>query len=352
MKLILNIGMHKTGTTSIQRTLHNYVGETAAYLDAGHWNHSGVLMTMFMSQPETYSAHKKNSRSLEDVDVLKATYFERLYAFCNKHADKDIISSAEDIGLILEDDLRGMKETLDATFDDYLIVGYVRPPNSLMASAFQQRVAGGVAGSNAARLYPNYRSRLEKFDTVFGRKNVLLTRFDRSSLFEGDVVLDFAAKAGIELAKDDIVTGNTGRSLETTAVAYALQTRRRNYVAYPGSPNDNRKLMSLLETFGSTKVKLHNELTQPILDSNKDDLDWVSERLGTEIRDEPSTDEEALTSFDQLKGIAAGYLPEVSKLLADTAASTPVEDIELVADTLDLLRRLIKAQRENRNRAI
>lgn len=151
-------------------------------------------MTMFMSDPHNYSSHQLNNRSPEEVKELTNKFDGKFYEFCNKHAGKNIIASAEDMTLISEHDLTNMKVKLGDMFDDYLIVGYVRPPNSLMTSSFQQRVAGGISAKRLFNLYPHYRQKLEKFDNVFGQDHVSLTRFDRGTLFENGVVLGFSKK--------------------------------------------------------------------------------------------------------------------------------------------------------------
>lgn len=94
--------------------------------------------------------------------------------------------------------------------------------------------------------------------------------------------------------KGDVVNDNAARSFEATAVAYVERRHIQEPEKYPGSPIDNRKLMNKLAGLGDSRVRLHKELTQPVLDQNETDLDWVSERLDMEIRDEPYMGSDAL----------------------------------------------------------
>lgn len=346
MKFILNIGMHKTGTSAIQQSFSGFFSDHAAYLDMPNPNHSAILMTMFMENPQNYSDHNKNMRSAVEVEALKTKFTRRFLKFCAMNSGKDVVSSGEDIINLPEDKLREMKEWLSVVFDDFLIIGYVRPPISFMVSSLQQRVAGGINAIKPEQMYPNYRQKFEKFDNVFGKDRVLLTKFDRGSLLDGDVVLDFASKADVEFSKKDIVVANVGRSLEATAVAYVQRSQGSGFGRYPKSPRDNSAFIQKLSELGTSKIKLHTNFVEDVLQHHKADLDWVTERLGVDFIDSACSDADALQSLDHLREIAASHLPQITRLLADEAADDIVKDPQLVADTADILKRIIRAKRE------
>lgn len=344
MKLILNIGMHKTGSSSIQKSLHRYVSDTAAYLDVGHPNHSAVFMTMFRDNPESYVAHKKNKRSLDDVVTLRNQFREQVESFVTANPGRNIIASGEDIVLLSKSESVGMKTWFDRFFDDYLIVGYVRPPVSLMSSAVQQRIAGG-ASIRIAELYPNYRDRLEKFDHVFGHNNVVLTKFARDTLTEGDVVTDFLAKAGLDPSTVDIQRDNEGRSLEASAVLFAQRKFGQGFGRYPSAPRDNRRVAELLRSIGSTPVRLHSDFVGPILTDHADDLAWIEARLGAGLVDQPTDEPGAVRSAADLVSRAGDHLPAVARLLEEEARALGPTRPELVAQAVDLLFELVRERR-------
>ena len=349
MRLIVNIGMHKTGSSSIQQSLHKYRGKTAKYLNVGHPNHSAVICTMFRTEPHRYSAHLRNNRTEDEVAKLKAEFTAQVENLMSKARRKDMIISGEDISLLAEDELRRMKAFFDPFVDGYLIVGYVRPPVSLMASALQQRVAGG-ASIRKDEMYPNYRSKLEKFDAVFGRENVLLTKFSRDTLDQGDVVIDFLNKAGVDPKSVKIVRDNEGRTLEATSVMLAQRRYGRGFGRYPKAPHDNRRLNALLRGLGNTKVKLHSEYWREIVDQHGDDLAWVSDRLGTPLLDETPDQPNDLKSPEDLLDRSGQYLPEVLQLVSQEAAGLDHVSPEVIGRAMDLLHDIIRAKREAREK--
>ncbi|MEL6617691.1 MAG: hypothetical protein AAFP16_02360 [Pseudomonadota bacterium] len=345
MRLILNIGMHKTGSSSIQQSLHRYRGPTAKYLNIGHPNHSVVFSTMFRTEPHRYSAHARNNRTEEDVAALRKDYFDKIDQLMRNARGKDIIVSGEDIVLLNEDELRAMQSFFDPYVDEIMIVGYVRPPVSLMSSALQQRVAGG-ASIQKEGLYPNYRQKLEKFDTVFGRDRVLLTRFDRGTLDQGDVVIDFLNKAGVDPATVEVVRDNEGRSLEATSVMLAQRRFGRGFGRYPKAPHDNRRMNDLLRDLGTQKVKLHSDYWREVVDANVDDLAWISERLGAPLLDEAPDGPRHIRSPEDLLQRSGSFLPEVLELLAGEATDIDHVAPELMGRAMDLLHDVIRAKRE------
>ncbi|MBL4811684.1 MAG: hypothetical protein JKX69_04825 [Rhodobacteraceae bacterium] len=342
MKLILNIGMHKTGSSSIQQSFAKYESEKAKYLQLGHPNHSATLMTMFMAHPEKYHAHRKNRRSIDAITELKAKFWRRFESFVAQADVPTILSSAEDVSIMDEGDLQSMRQKLESTFSQITIIGYARPPASFMSSAVQQRIAGGV-NWNANSLYPNYQSRFEKFDNVFGKKNVVLTKFSRDTLLNGDVVQDFAAKAGVKIRLDQIVQDNPGRSLEASSVLFAQRSLGRGYQNYNRAPVHNKRLVDVLRTLGSQPVRLHGDLVGPILAKHTDDLKWISERLGCDFTDQPSKDPQAIRSEADLHMIAANHLPEVLTLIANELKNAPT-DPKITANAVDMLLDVIRAK--------
>ncbi len=345
MKFVLNIGMHKTGSSSIQHSLNGLDTNKAAYLKIGHPNHSSIYMTLFREQPETYSAHRKNNRSLDQVLALKDKFQSEFEKFVKSHQGKTILSSAEDVGLMTQAELGKMKVWLSGMFDQICIIGYVRAPISFMSSAMQQRIAGGVQ-FELEDLFPPYRDRFEKFDRVFGQENVFLAKFESEHLINGDVVADFMAKADVTLSPEKIKIENEGRSLEASAVLYAQRKLGRGFVRYSRAPMDNNRVVTLLRGIGTKKVALHPDYVGPILTERLDDLNWITQRLGVDIVDYPEDSADALKSPDDLLSIAGDYLPEVMDILKQEARELGKSDPEFVARAIDLLLDMVRARRE------
>ena len=340
MKLIINIGMHKTGSSSIQNSFSKFKTRDACYLPIGNPNHSAAYSTMFSAAPENYLAHRKNKREPEDVFRLREDFFRNIEKFLAGTKSKKILSSAEDVTLLSEEELGTMKQWLERNIDDVLIVGYVRPPASFMSSAIQQRIAGGITWK-ARSLYPNYRSRFEKFDKVFGKENVMLVKFDRQNLRNGDVVLDFAHRAGVEIDPADVQYANESRGLEATSIVAAQRLLGRGFVHYHRSPIHNNRMVTALRSIGNSKIVLHSDMIAPVLQENADDLAWITERLGVDFADATSDAPNAIRSNDDFLEIASGHLTGVLEKIIELTDGEKT-DPQIVARAVDLLLDVIK----------
>lgn len=347
MKLVLNIGMHKTGSSAIQESFRSFARGGHAYLDIGNPNHSAIYATMFMDKPEDYAAHRKNTRDPSQVAEIKAKFFRRIEKFVKKQpTDITLLSSGEDLVLLQQRELEKLRDWAEALFDEIEIIGYARPPVSFMTSSLQQRVKGGVKWK-IDKLYPNYRDKFEKFDSVFGRDRVTLVKFDRATLHAGDVVLDFARRAGVDLRPEDVISANESRSLETTAALNAQRVLGRGWLNYPGSPRDNSALVTALRALGTGKIVLHPETMAAVVARHKDDLDWMAARLGVDFVDTPSADAahdpNAIRTEEDFLTIASGQLPQILDLIRAEAGDRQV-DPQIVANAVDMLLDLIRTR--------
>lgn len=351
MKLVLNIGMHKTGSSSIQQSLAKFERDGAVYMQVGHPNHSGLMFTAFSPTADRHQSHVKNGRTPEEVAELRNTFRAKMATFCEDAAARGchtLMASAEDVSLLDIDGVTAVRDFFAQLVDEILIVGYVRPPASFMRSALQQRVVG-ARKIDFAQLYPVFRDRFEKFDTVFGRDAVRLKKFDRALLKNGDVVADFAEAAGVDLDPSEVVLTNESRTLEATAILYAQRKLGRGHDRYPGAVQDNHRLVTALSGIGDGKIHLDPSVVQPLIDAHADDLAWMSQRLGCEIADTPEPHPEALLSPDDLLDVAGKQMPALMQRIAQEMPDCAVDPL-LVARALDLFHDILRTERETRPR--
>ncbi|GHE20545.1 hypothetical protein [Halomonas urumqiensis] len=287
-EIIIHIGMHKTGSTSIQETLSRINMADMEYLDLGHSNHSGFLATCLLKHPELYHNHFRNGLNREGALNLQSDYLTKLHSTLLHCSSRRAIVSAEYLsqpGVSI-----GELVKLNNFLSDYAsrikIYGYVRSPVGFMQSAFQQRLkGGGRVQLNAQQLYPCYRARFEKYDKVFGRDNVELIPFKVDSLAKSDVVHDFAQRIGVSLSGSEIFRANESLSLEAVSLLYAFCNFGVLASPYQGFTNDHHRLVRVLSTLGESKLAFSGSLVENVLDANHDDLSWISHRVGESILD-------------------------------------------------------------------
>jgi len=198
-KCYIHIGMHKTGSTSIQTTLNKNTSDNFHYVQMDTPNHGGNIFTLFSDHPEKYHAWRKLGKSKDEINkIAKETEKQLIQNFTENNLNNFIISG-EDIITLSHNELMKFKSFLENYFDTIIIIGYVRSPKSYIESAFQQSIKGYLNNFNIDGMYPIYRNKFEKFDTVFDKENVKLFYFNPDTLVDKNVVLDFCSKVGMTI---------------------------------------------------------------------------------------------------------------------------------------------------------
>lgn len=321
---IVHVGMHKTGSSSIQDTFSKISMEEIQYLSLGSYNHSGFLATLLSDNPENYHSHARNARTTIQVQALKESYTQQLHDALKKTKKSRILISAEYLSKPKggKDELTYLKNLLLAYCKRIRVIGYVRPPVGYMQSSFQQRLKGGRTHTfDLHSGYPYYHKRFSIIDDVFGKDNVDLVAFRKDSLHNGDVVQDFANRIGVALSPEKIVRTNESLSLEATALLYTFRRFESTSSGYKGFNKDNKILIEALATLKGQKLSFTESAVGSVLKNNQKDIDWMSERLGISILDEPSASDQAISSEEDLFKVADANRMTVWKLLKQ---STPL----------------------------
>ena len=222
-------------------------------------------------------------------------------------ANKAVLSS-EGVSKMSEEALVNLKAYLDSRFDKVTVIGYVRPPVSYMQSLFQQGIRTGRRKS--LQVGVRYKQRLQAIDRVFGRGNVRLFTFDRTTLLNGDVVQDFVHQIGHTIPPDAVMRANESISLETLAVLLMRNAYGENI-----APQRASALVEGFQDLGRSKLKFHSDFAQPVLDRRRDDLEWTADRLQTSFLDKATHAADAIKSEEQLRLIALAQEAAVLALL-------------------------------------
>ncbi|WP_281662143.1 hypothetical protein [Halomonas sp. Alg239-R46] len=336
---IVHVGMHKTGSSSIQDTLSQLPMEGVEYLALTSPNHSGFLATLLPEKPEKHHSHVRNGRSVAQVKALKESYVKLLHDALKSVKKPRVLISAEYLSQPDESisELVHLREILLSYCKRIRVIGYVRGPIGFMQSAFQQTLKGGSNLSfNLLSVYPNYQQRFGKMDKVFGKENVDLVPFVKNSLHNGDVVQDFARRIGFVLSAEQIVRTNESLSLEATALLYAFRRFGGNSPGYEGFNRDNNTFVAAFTELGQKKLAFSESAVMPLLEANQHDIEWISERLGVSILDEPSSSTEAIGSEQDLLEVAHANRMAIWELMKQVSPLTP--NMQGLAQLVDQLR--------------
>ena len=305
---LLHFGMHKTGSTSIQKSLHRAgdLGTRHHYIDLGTASGSGRISTAFMDDPWRYHANQRRGLGEAEVLALRAEIRSRLAAEVVAAGEKMSILSAEALWRFTEDELTSLVRALEGMTSSVRAIGYIRPPYGFMAGRFQQRLRSRLDRLDLNALYPDYR-RLDVLDRVLGRDRVSMWKFDPTGFPEGDVVRDFCARLGLEISEDQIVRDNPSLSRPATSILFAY----RRFGSGPRSPRqrhgvgssamgENQAVIGALKDVPGPKLRFGDALVGPVLAANAEDLAWIEERLGEELRDPPGSGVASVGSEEEL----------------------------------------------------
>ncbi|MCP5533547.1 MAG: hypothetical protein H7A48_10270 [Akkermansiaceae bacterium] len=311
----LHIGMHKTGTTSLQTNLKR-IGSTDEweYICVGGKLHMNTpFHAMFATNPFHYHWFDKQGVSAETLKQRGENLRERLAAAITRSKAGTIIMSAEALPLVDKDGIGRLKEFLAPFFDEIRVIGYVRPPVSFKVSIFQEMVKGGRSKFELGDIKLNYRRKFEKFDTHFGRENVVLRKFDPSSFADGCTVSDFFATIGLTPPpRETIKRTNESMSLGACGILYVYRRFGPGYGSGPGVVAENLQLIKILLAMKGDKFSAAPSIVANGLEKEAADIRWMESRLGASLS-ENLTEAHGITSEADLLNIPRATVDEFVK---------------------------------------
>lgn len=286
-RCIIHIGAHKTGSTSIQRSLHGFGDGHFLYAGLDQPNHSLAMQSLFGANPALHHIHLARGRDAAGV----AAYTDRARAALEKSiaaaGDRALLISGESISLMAAPSLLRLRDHFLSHCDELSIVGYVRPPGAFMSSSFQQRVKSGSANEvRAGGQYREYRKTFGALDEVFGRENVQLWKFDPQGFPDHCVVRDFCARLGIALPSARIVRVNESMSRQAVSLLYIYRKMSPEYGFRSMRAPEAQKLGRLLAAAGEGKFRFSPDVIRPVLEQHREDIAWMEARLGQSLHEE------------------------------------------------------------------
>lgn len=338
-KCILHIGMHKTGTTSIQRSLANLDDANFYYARiGGSPGHSVPVCSVF--------AEKKNARHLvESRSRSSGTPKEKIAAA--RHDLKESIKTANGRTLVISGEglvrlklseiIRMRRFLAHKGYEDVEVVAYIRPPASYVASAWLYRKKlGGLNAGSIETLVPAYKQKFSKFDRVFGRDKVRLFKFDQKSFEKKDVVLDLCHRTGIPEASIKLIRKNESISKTTMQLIYRYRMDAKDQGLPPLHTALVEELNMHLDGEGVPNARVSPKILRPILERLQDDIDWMEQRLGQSLYEDLGEERETdIRSEADLLEPVPGINEKLAGLLTNLGVAHTEKD---AADTNTLLR--------------
>lgn len=282
-RVILHVGMQKTGSTLIQKSLENYDDGVSYYgvftaegRDGPYQNHGFPIGLLFDQRNSLYHFHRRGL-SHERLRSLRDSYLNDLHRQLGRRDRDTLIISGEDIGLMDEDAKLALLRIIESVTSNIEVICYVREPLSFAKSWFNQAIKNGAV-STPGRIKLEYRKNLQTFCEALGRERVHVRRFDAKSLKGGDVLVDFADLCGIRAPKGQTKETNASLSAPALKILYAFNR------TIPNAHGDNLmnrirqgatlRLQELYAGFRSPPIGLFGGIT------DQSEISYLSETFG------------------------------------------------------------------------
>ncbi|MGM0660605.1 MAG: hypothetical protein ACQEUH_05440 [Pseudomonadota bacterium] len=265
--LIIHIGMHKTGSTSIQHVLdtnHEHLrDQNVLYPKAGRCVDNGRLMPMH--HPLVWSLMGQGDRPI-------SAHIESLRKEIEYAAPSKVILSSEHLsGFSLSSQVfRDIKRMFPNAKRTWII--YLRRQDHLALSRYAENVkTGKIAwpdGLWRELLAPslNFRIVLERLHYAVGDDAIIPVSFDAR---KADLITSFCEACGINTPD-----GSLNRTRENTALAKGTLRTLRMVNAIPGSPGRfaRRVVFSLNRLISGTRFRWVLDWPEPLSPKEKADL--------------------------------------------------------------------------------
>jgi len=315
----LHIGMHKTGSTAIQRSFEKAAlpPEWSYLTVGGSRNMGGALYAMFATHPHRYHWFMRRGQTPEEVTAAGQALRTELAETIRASGAENFIISGESLSLIDSDGILRLRDFLRNLQLDVQVLGYVRAPRAFKLSFFQQRLKHSDCPFDFSDFSPCYRNRFKKFDTLFGRANVLLKKFDPALLKDRCVVADFCECIGLKVPADFVVE-RANESLTREACGLLLAYRRfgPDYGIGEEAIKEQNQIVAPLIAMQGTRFKVAGHLLEPNA-RERDDLKWIEKRLGVSLREERESQGDEVSAEAELLDIPRSACVEFAARFAE-----------------------------------
>jgi len=284
---ILHIGMHKTGSSSIQASLAGYEDDSFVYYRGckGYKNHSLDIFHLIGNGRADRSGYDDWAESRDKKRPPNEEVKQHLQETFQSLNGRTLVFSGEGITVLSLSELEDLVNMLKLWADDIQVVAYVRPPEGYLTSLTQQGLKAGNVNriKHVDRHKFDYEQVFSKFDDAFGAGNVHLWKFSPTSFPSHCVVRDFCDRLEINFPDSKIVRTNESLSKQVLSLLYIYYKYRNKYGFAKLSNKEALKIGEGLESPNDDKFRFSPDVVESIFENNKDDISWMEKRLGESL---------------------------------------------------------------------
>lgn len=250
-RLVLHIGMQKTGTSSIQQTL----GESREILKKynvyypviENFNHSFDFNPIFIDNPHKNSIHFKIKGINTKIEAeLEKHRLKKMWSLeFEKNNYENFIISAEGLSILNKNGVLELRDFTKKYFDTVKIIVYVREVEGYINSFMQQRIKEGVTTLDKFNYIKDsqyYKDCIENYVQIFGKENIIVRVFDKKFFKNGNLIEDFFDSLGIDINIGKLKIRTTNESLGQNAVIFLSEYNKMYPTLINNEVNKNRGL--------------------------------------------------------------------------------------------------------------
>ena len=257
-RLIIHVGMAKTGTTTIQESLgkacETLQADAVYYPDWRPHNHSYELTALFRGDGKAgYYFRQCGAETDEAWEAERERLRLQWRTFFDSFTEGTAIISAEGLEDFFAEDLEALLEFARPSFDRCIAVIYVRHPLTSIKSRWEQAVKQLDEPRSGEDLLQECKKRtrfgaVRRWSKAVGEGSLVVRPFDPKHFQGGNLVADFFHSIGLEnvaLSGETEVASNT--SIGHNGTAFLVQFNGQYPQYRDGKYNPDRGMASNLE---------------------------------------------------------------------------------------------------------
>jgi hypothetical protein len=288
VKLILHVGMSKSGSTAIQ---HGLLKLQDRLLEQGYLYPAGLLTTHNQSSlivaaeppnklPRYFRPRYKNKPEQLERDF--SAWIDGIRKQIDHSKPKIVLMSAQTLFKVSKpEQFEKLSAVLRPLADEIETVAYLRRPSDFYLSSAQQILKADHRIKPLAPLA--YKEPLEGFRRISDRLHIF--QYDRRSFPDGDVLRHFLENFCPDVPKDDLPSLEANVSLSAEGLSLLLDYRRKYHSNKPRQfTKDTSVLISEInkaenDLSGNRRPKLREKIARKV-DEGSEDLLWLRDTYG------------------------------------------------------------------------
>lgn len=214
--IILHIGMHKTGTTSIQEAIHQLNHDSIKTLMFDEKNHSIPFFTMFSGRKFGHPELKQRGLTENEIANKRIKYRKDLNRQLNNKRVNVFLVSGEDISFLDTQEQFSMCQYFLAKGLNVQVIWVVRDPFQWAVSISQEAAKHGA--KSLSKYNPDYSKRISGFLKAVNRENIFVLKYEE--IVQQGFLQTFSQLFGVQLKHVPIL--NESLSAEALTLIFLL----------------------------------------------------------------------------------------------------------------------------------